>query len=60
MSYSTGSQVNLIHCSKLFEARRGHEWLFFHLGHLRLCYINVMAQFHTLHKHLIHYHIPFN
>lgn len=34
--------------------------MFFPIGRLRLCYINFMAQFHTLHKHFIHYHVPFN
>lgn len=30
------------------------------MGHLRLCCVNFMAQFHTLHKRFIHYHVPFN
>lgn len=50
MQYSAGLTVNI------------HHWTVFpsRTGHLRLCNINFMAQFHTLHQHFIHYHVPFN
>lgn len=34
--------------------------MLFRMGHLRLCNINFMAPFHTLHQHFIHYRVPFN
>lgn len=59
MSNSTGLLVNFIHRCMRNEGTSGCFYLFC-TGHLRLCYINFVAQFHTLHKHFIHYHVPFN
>lgn len=39
---------------------QGTSGFLFPSHHLRLCYINSVAQIHTLHKALIHYHVPFN